>query len=110
MIVAAARTDLFDIRPDFAQDLASASRVELQPLSGAESRALIEHLIGGGGVAADLPDRVFTGAEGNPLFVEELVRMLVDERHIEKDEAGLSSVRRLSAVLVPPTIQALLAA
>ncbi len=110
LIVAAARTDLFDIRPDFAQDLPSAARMELQPLSDAESRALIEHLIGGGGAAADLPDRVFTGAEGNPLFVEELVRMLVDERHIEKDEAGVSSVRKLPAVSVPPTIQALLAA
>jgi predicted ATPase len=110
LIVAAARTDLFDIRPDFAKDLPSAVKMELQPLSDAESRSLIEYLIGDGGAAADLPDRVFTGAEGNPLFVEELVRMLVDERHIQKDEAGLSSVRKLSAVSVPPTIHALLAA
>jgi class 3 adenylate cyclase len=98
LIVAAARNDLFDGRPDFAADVASATMVELQPLSGAESRVLIEHLIGDAGAAADLPDRVFTGAEGNPLFVEELVRMLVDERP------------DLSAVSVPPTIHALLAA
>ena len=109
-IVAATRTDLFDTRPDFARDLAGATRLELQPLSGADSRMLIEHLIGDAGAAADLPDRVFSGAEGNPLFVEELVRMLVDERHIEQGESGVSSVRELSAVTVPPTIHALLAA
>ena len=38
------------------------------------------------------------GAEGNPLFVEELVRMLVDERHIERDESGVSAVRELSTL------------
>jgi predicted ATPase len=61
-------------------------------------------------VAGDLPERVFTGADGNPLFVEELVRMLVDEHHLEKDEKGVPVVRELSAVSVPPTLHALLAA
>ena len=83
--------------------------MELEPLSGDESSALIEHLIGDAGVAARSPDRVFARAEGNPLFVEELVRMLVDERHIEQDDSGLSSVRS-SPLSVPPTIHALLAA
>lgn len=110
LILAGARTDLFDVRPDFPGDVANATRLELQPLSGADSRVLIEHLLGDAAAAADLPDRVFTGAEGNPLFVEELVRMLVDERHIARDEAGVSSVRGLSAVSVPPTLHALLAA
>jgi class 3 adenylate cyclase len=110
LIVAAARLDLFDVRPEFAGDLDSARRLELEPLSGAESAALIEHLIGDPGVGAELSDRVHGGAEGNPLFVEELVRMLVDERRIEKDEAGRSSVREPSTVTVPPTLHALLAA
>lgn len=110
LIVAAARTDLFEIKPDFAGNLAGATRIELDPLSGAESRELIEHLIGDASASAQLSDRVFAGAEGNPLFVEELVRMLVDERHIDRDAAGLSSVRELSAVSVPRTLHALLAA
>jgi class 3 adenylate cyclase len=110
LIVAAARTDLFDSRPDFAAGLAGATRMDLEPLSGEESRSLIEHLIGDAGVAADLSQRVFTGADGNPLFVEELVRMLVDEHHLERDEKGVSVVRELSQVSVPPTLHALLAA
>jgi class 3 adenylate cyclase len=110
LIVAVSRNDLFDTRPNFAAAAPHAERVELEPLSADESRTLVEHLVGDAGVAADLPDRVFTGAEGNPLFVEELVRMLVDERHIERDEAGVSAVRQIPTFAVPPTIHALLAA
>ena len=52
-------------------------------------------------MATDLSDRVAVSAEGNPLFVEELVRMLIDERHLGQDA---------SALPMPPTIQAVLAA
>ena len=71
---------------------------------------LVEHLVGDAGVAAG-PDRsgCSRGAEGNPLFVEELVRMLVDERQLERDDSGLSAVRS-SPLSLPPTIHALLAA
>ena len=110
LIVAVSRNDLFDTRPNFAASAPHAARAELEPLSADESRMLVEHLVGDAGVAADLPDRVFTGAEGNPLFVEELVRMLVDERHIERDESGVSAVRQIPTFAVPPTIHALLAA
>jgi class 3 adenylate cyclase len=94
LIVAAARTDLFDVRPDFGGAVPAATKLELHPLGAEESRTLIEQLVGDAGATADLPGRVFAAAQGNPLFVEELVRMLLEERHAE----------------VPPTIHALLAA
>ena len=99
LIVAATRTDLFEMRPDFGSGSASSSRIELEPLSAAESRMLIGDLMDETGLTADLPDRILTSAEGNPLFVEELVHMLVDQGAVD-----------VSAVSVPPTIQALLAA
>jgi class 3 adenylate cyclase len=95
LIVAIARTDLLDAVPDFAVGLANATRMELQPLSGAESSALVENLIGDAAEASELSERIFTAGGGNPLFVEELARLLVDEP---------------SALSVPPTIHALLAA
>jgi class 3 adenylate cyclase len=94
LIVAAARTDLFDVRPDFGGAVAAATKLELHPLGAEESRTLIEQLVGNAGAAGNLPDRVFAAAQGNPLFVEELVRMLLEERHAD----------------IPPTIHALLAA
>jgi class 3 adenylate cyclase len=101
LIVAATRTDLFDTRPDFAAAVPGARRVDLQALDDAESRALMEHLMGDAGAAAALSDRVFESSEGNPLFVEELVRMLIDERHLDQDPSDLA---------MPVTIHALLAA
>jgi class 3 adenylate cyclase len=106
LIVALARRELLDIRPRFGGD---APRLELQPLGGDDSRRLVEHLLGDDGVDAELAERVFARAEGNPLFVEELVRMLVDERRLERGDAGLSVVRS-SVLSLPPTIHALLAA
>jgi class 3 adenylate cyclase len=110
LIVAAARTDPLDVSPDFAGRVSGALRIELEPLSGAESGLLIEHLLGDAGVAAHLSQQVFSGADGNPLFVEELVRMLVEEHHLERVETGFSAVQELSAVPVPRTLHALLAA
>jgi class 3 adenylate cyclase len=106
LIVALARRDLLDVRPGFGGD---APRLELEPLSGDDSGLLVEHLLGDDGVTAGLTQMVFARAEGNPLFVEELVRMLVDERQIERDDSGLSAVRS-SPLSLPPTIHALLAA
>ena len=101
LIIAVTRTELFDTRPDFAAAVSGARRIDLQPLDGAESRALMEHLMGDAGTAAALSQRVFESSEGNPLFVEELVRMLIDERHLEQDP---------SVFAMPATIHAVLAA
>ena len=101
LLIAVARAELFDIRPNFAQGLPGAPRIDVQPLSEADCLALVEQLVGEAGVATDVSDRVAVSAEGNPLFVEELVRMLIDERHLGQDA---------SALPMPPTIQAVLAA
>ncbi len=110
LIVVVARTDLLDTRPDFADGLANATRIGLQPLSGAASRELIEQLIGDDDLPSDLSHQAFTAGEGNPLFVEELVRMLVDERQLDRADPGASLVGGFSRASVPPTIHALLAA
>jgi class 3 adenylate cyclase len=106
VIVALARGDLLDVRPDFG---GGAPRLRLQPLSGDDSRRLVEHLLDDHGVATDLAEHVFARAEGNPLFVAELVRMLVEESRLERSDAGLSAVG-FSLIALPPTIHALLAA
>jgi class 3 adenylate cyclase len=93
VLVVVARPDLFDARPDFA----AGTRVELEPLSGADSRALVAHLLDDADEADELAGRVVVAAEGNPLFIEELVHVLVDEPE-------------RSTVSVPPTIHAVLAA
>ncbi len=101
LLLVVTRAELFDVRPNFAQGLPGARRIDVQSLDEADCLALVEQLVGEAGVARDLSDRVAVSAEGNPLFVEELVRMLIDERHLGQDA---------SALPMPPTIQAVLAA
>jgi class 3 adenylate cyclase len=106
LIVALARADVLEVRPHFG---GGAPRLLLRALSGDDSKRLVEHLLADEDVAADLAERVFARAEGNPLFVAEIVRMLVEEGHLERSDAGLSAVRS-SLLALPPTIHALLAA
>src|SRR3954452_1910402 len=101
VIIAVTRAELFESRPDFAARIPGAVRLELQALGEPESRALVERLVGERGMAAELSNRVVASAEGNPLFVEELVRMMIEERRLEED---------VPAPSMPATIHAVLAA
>ena len=55
-------------------------------------------------------DRIVDAAEGNPLFAEQLLRMLVDEGTLERRDGTWHATGPLADLHVPPTIQALLAA
>jgi class 3 adenylate cyclase/predicted ATPase len=92
-LLGTARPDLFERRPDWTAPKPNATVVTLAPLAGADSESLVEQL-------RDLPAesraRIVEAAEGNPLFVEQLVAM--------QAESGDGELE------VPPTLHALLAA
>ena len=87
-----------------------ARRSSLEPLSQEQSADLIANLLGSVGLPADVQTRITDAAEGNPLFVEEMLRKLIDERLLERDNGHWSARGDLSEVAVPGTINALLAA
>ncbi|MFL5942828.1 MAG: AAA family ATPase [Gaiellaceae bacterium] len=87
LLLCMARPDLLDRRPGWG------GIVRLDPLSGDESDLLIAKL-GGDRLEEQLRTRIREGAEGNPLFVEEMIAMLREARDGE--------------VAVPATIHALL--
>jgi predicted ATPase len=68
---------------------------------------LIDNLLGRS-VADEVKERIARAAEGNPLFVEELVAMLIDAGAIRQDDGSWIATGDLSSLAVPPTIQALL--
>ncbi len=98
LLLCLARPELLDIRPGWGGGRVRATAIELEPLGRAESEELVEALLDGGG---DLSEPARQGlldkTEGNPLFVEETMRMLAEE--------GVDSVDR-----IPDTVQALIAA
>jgi len=94
LLLCMARPELLDRRPGWAGGKLHAATVLLEPLGRAESEELLAELAGD--LDAGLRERILGAAEGNPLFVEEMVAVL--EAASDGD------------VAVPPTIQALLAA
>jgi class 3 adenylate cyclase/tetratricopeptide (TPR) repeat protein len=93
LLLCMARPELLERRPSWGGGKWNATTVLLEPLDAAETELLIAEL---GGVDDELRDRILQVAEGNPLFLEEMLALL-------RDSGG-------AEVEVPPTIQALLAA
>ena len=72
---------------------------------------MVEHALGSVAIPSDVRRRIVDAAEGNPLFVEQLVSMLVEERLLVQDGEGWRATADLSEGLaLPGSIEALLAA
>jgi class 3 adenylate cyclase/tetratricopeptide (TPR) repeat protein len=93
LLLCLSRPDLFDRRPGWGGGKMNATSVLLEPLAPDETERLIDSH-----AALDeaMRARILDASEGNPLFIEEMVAMLRESPD--------------SAVAVPPTIHALLAA
>ncbi|HYN19013.1 MAG TPA: AAA family ATPase, partial [Actinomycetes bacterium] len=109
LMVAVARPELLEQRPGWSGGRLNASTMLLEPLAAEESATLLEHLAGEAALPADATDRITRTAEGNPLFLEELLAMLIEEGRLRRD-GGRWVADDLAAASTPPTIQALLAA
>src|SRR5215211_5740827 len=109
LVVAVARPELLEQRPGWSGGRLNASTMLLEPLAAEESATLLEHLAGEAALPPDATDRITRTAEGNPLFLEELLAMLIEEGRLRRD-GGRWVANDLAAASTPPTIQALLAA
>jgi DNA-binding SARP family transcriptional activator/tetratricopeptide (TPR) repeat protein len=98
LLLCLARQELLDQRPTWGGGKLNATTVTLEPLTEPESGLLADWLIRDLGAAEGTRARVVQAAQGNPLFVEQLVAMLADSPW-EGDEPQL-----------PGSIEALLAA
>ncbi|HKX25426.1 MAG TPA: adenylate/guanylate cyclase domain-containing protein, partial [Actinomycetota bacterium] len=110
LVVCVARPELLDHRPAWGGGKMNATSILLEPLNDSESVQLVENLLGGPGVDPAARDRISEAGEGNPLFLEELVYMLVDDGTLRRDDGRWVAAGELGDVDVPPTISALLGA
>ena len=79
LIVCLARPELLDLRPGWGGGKLNATTALLEPLSDGECAVLIRNLVGRAGLAQEVEARIAAAAEGNPLFVEEMLSMLIDD-------------------------------
>src|SRR3989440_945447 len=79
LILCLARPELLDIRPGWGGGRVRTTAIELEPLGREDSEALADALLEEHRVTGKVRARLLDKTEGNPLFVEETVRMLVEE-------------------------------
>ena len=99
-----ARPDLRDLRPVWHD----AAVVELTPLAGDDVRRLIRNALGS--VDDRATDEIVRLAEGNPLFAEEIARMLVDDESLVQSDGSWLLSQDMARLRLPATIQSVLAA
>ena len=110
LLVALARHELLDIREDWL-DLPRTSGLMLEPLSGEEIGEVIDGILGAGEMAGTVRERILEAAGGNPLFVEQMLSMMIDDGVLrQEDDGSWSAIAGLRDLEVPPSIHALLAA
>ncbi len=109
LLVCLARHELLDIRPAW-EKLSGSSVVSLEPLSPSDAARVAENLLGNAELDPDARARIVEAAEGNPLFVEQMLSMMVDEGALRQEDGRWVPVGSADEISVPPTIQALLAA
>ena len=110
VLLTPARPELLDERPNWGGGKLNASTILLETLPNDATERLIDALPGGPVLPAGLRERIAAAAEGNPLFVEELMAMLVDDGDIRLTDGEWQAAGDLEHLAIPPTIQALLAA
>ncbi len=111
LVLAGARPELREVRSSFTTPGALvADVVSLGALDAGVAMRLAAGVIGAADLPAAVAVKVLATSEGNPLFIGELVRMLVDEGALVRDGDRWTAGETLATVEMPPTIHALLSA
>ena len=110
LVVCSARPDLLDDQPAWGRAGGYATSILLHPLTEGRALELIDSLVPGSALPPPVRARIAEAAEGNPLYVGEFIRMLIDDGALVADGNVWIAARDLESIAVPPTIQALLSA
>lgn len=115
LVVCLTRPTLYEHRPSWGEGRAHTIRLDLKPLSPEGSRALVEEILQHvESLPTALRETIVSQAEGNPFYIEELIKMLLDEgvivRALDVEARWQVQVERLDKIHVPTTLTAVLQA
>jgi tetratricopeptide (TPR) repeat protein len=109
LLVCIARPELLDQRPDWGGGKRNTTTVFLEPFAIEAAAQMIDGLAGAG-LPLDVRTRITEASGGNPLYIEEMFRKLVDDGVLRRQAGEWVAESPLPTMVVPGTIQALLAA
>jgi class 3 adenylate cyclase/tetratricopeptide (TPR) repeat protein len=100
-------------RPEYRHGWGSKTyyrQLRIDPLPPESAEALLQALLGADPSIAPLGPLLIARTEGNPLFLEESVRTLVETGALVGEPGAYRLVRSAGAIQIPATVQAILAA
>ncbi len=110
LLLCSSRRELVEEHPEWEQQRERTSTITLEPLAPDESARVMRNLLGVADLDASIVDRVGAAADGNPLYLEQMLSMLIDQGAIRREDGRWVTTDALASVEVPPTISALLTA
>ncbi len=110
VLVCPARPDLTERHPGWGGGRGNSSSIVLEPLPLSDADRLVRLLLSVEDVPARTHARILERAEGNPFFLEEILRQLIDEGRIVHEEGSWRWAAAGDDVAIPDTVQGVLAA
>ncbi|PWU17243.1 MAG: hypothetical protein C5B48_16225 [Candidatus Rokuibacteriota bacterium] len=104
---------LVSYRPEYAHAWGGKTyyrQLRIDPLSPDSAEALLDSLMGEDGTLVPLKKMLIARTEGNPFFLEESVRTLVETRVLVGEQGAYRITKAPESFQIPPTAQAILAA
>ncbi|HEV2045433.1 MAG TPA: adenylate/guanylate cyclase domain-containing protein [Chthoniobacterales bacterium] len=96
------------LRPALEQHRERLTEVSLEPLSAESSRSLVEQLLGGNYLPEKLSEEILDKSGGNPFFLEEVLRSLIERGVLARKEQGWEVSALVETLRVPDTLQGVL--
>ena len=110
LFVCPSRPDLAQRRLGWGGGKRNFSSIFLEPLSHDDAASMIHDLLAVEALPDETREAMLARADGNPLFLEEIVRHLIDEGRIVRDGDRWKATEGVAEIVIPDTVQAVLAA
>ncbi|MFZ0660646.1 MAG: adenylate/guanylate cyclase domain-containing protein [Candidatus Binataceae bacterium] len=103
---------MVNYRPEYGHQWGGKTyytQLRLDPLGRESAAEMLSGLVGDDAQLRELKELIIAKTDGNPFFVEEMVQALFDQG-VLADNGGVTLAKPLGAILIPPTVQGILAA
>lgn len=110
LVIGTARPDLVETHPGFGGGSENFSTLSLRPLSEKHSEELFQALLAVADLPANLAAEILRKAQGNPFFLEEIVRRLIEVGALVQEDGRWRSTTSSAATPLPDSLLALLSA
>jgi predicted ATPase/class 3 adenylate cyclase len=104
-------TPAWDFNQRLQRELSARShQIELSPFSSETTRGMLLNLLGSHELPQTLYDQISAKAEGNPFFVEEIIRSLIETEQIVRDNGNWHTAQTQTKISLPKTLSGVLSA